>query len=168
MKRIVVIGVGGSGKTTLAKELARRLNLPYIHSDELAWEANWQQPPKAVFLERIAAATGKEEWVFDGNRLSFRGLIWSRANTIVWLDFSLPVVLRRICIRGFRRVVTREELWNGNKENWRRALGGVRASILLLRRRRIELPRLLAEFPHLQVIHLRSPRQALDWLRQLK
>ena len=166
MKRIVVIGVSGSGKTTLAIELARRLKLSCIHADEIRWGANWQRLAQAAFEERIAAATATETWVFDGNRLYLRRLVWRRADTIIWLDYSLPVILRRACIRNFRRVLTRETLWNGNRENWRRAVGGVLQSIraFFLSRRRI--PSAIAEFSHLRVVHLRSPREALDWLCQ--
>jgi adenylate kinase family enzyme len=168
MKRVVVIGVSGSGKTTLANELARRLNIPCIHSDELAWEANWQRVTQAEFLRRIASATEKEDWVFDGSRLSLRDFVWPRATTLVWLDYSLPVVSRRICIRNFGRLMTGEELWNGNKENWRRALGGVRHSMQTFTAQTRRIPSAIAEFPHLKVIRLRSPREALDWLRTVK
>ena len=168
MKRIVVLGLSGSGKTTLAIALARQLRLSCIHADEIRWEANWQRLAQAAFVERIAAATERETWVFDGNRLSLRDLIWPRADTIVWLDYSLPVILRRICIRNFRRVVTKETLWNANKENWRRACRGVCHSIQNFASPRRRIPSAIAQFPHLQVIHLRSPREALDWLRKVK
>jgi adenylate kinase family enzyme len=168
MKRIIVVGVSGSGKTTLAIALARQLELSSIHADEIRWKANWQRVAQAVFAERIAAATQKDAWVFDGTRLSLRHLIWPSADTIVWLDYSLPVVLRRICIRNFRRVLTREKLWNGNRENWRRAFGGVRRSMQMFESQKRRIPSAIAEFPHLQVIQLRSPREAHDWLQKVK
>jgi hypothetical protein len=112
-------------------------------------------------------------WVVDGNYGKVRDIVWSRADTIVWLDYTLPVIMRRLVWRTIRRVVTREELWSGNREGVRGALFS-RDSILLwalrtFRRRRREYPVLLAspEYAHLAVVRLRSPRAADEWLSNL-
>ncbi len=52
----------------------------------------------------------------DGNYGAVRDLVWERADTVVWLDLPRPVVMRRVIFRTVRRAVTREELWNGNRE----------------------------------------------------
>ena len=112
MKRICVIGTSGSGKTTLGKELAQRLCLPFVDSDSFYWQACWQPASQAVLQEQIFAATSGQSWVFDGNYLSLRHFVWQRADTVVWLDFSLFVVMRRVCWRNARRIIGREQLWN--------------------------------------------------------
>jgi hypothetical protein len=57
-----------------------------------------------------------DTWVVDGNHPAVRDLIWRRADTIVWLDYRLALIMWRLMLRTFRRVATREVLWNGNRE----------------------------------------------------
>jgi len=164
-RRIVVVGTTGSGKTTLAGELARRLEVPHVELDALHWEPGWTEAPTDLFRERVTHALSGEAWVADGNYSAVRDIVWSRADTIVWLDYSLPTMLYRLARRTFRRIFTREELWSGNKE---RVLTQFlsRDSIFLwafktYRKRRRTYPTLLAspEHAHLHLVHLRSPRQ---------
>jgi adenylate kinase family enzyme len=119
MQRIVVVGNSGSGKSTLAKGLADRLNLDHTEIDSIYHQADWQPLAEPEFIARIDAATAGDGWVIDGNYSAVRGLIWARADTIVWLDLPRPVVLRQIVWRTLRRVGRRQELWNGNREHWR-------------------------------------------------
>ena len=171
--RIVVVGTTGSGKTTLAGELAQRLEVPHVELDALHWEPNWVEAPIEIFRERVVHAVSGEAWVIDGNYSAVRDIVWSRADTIVWLDYSLPIILCRLTRRTFRRIFTREELWKGNKERmWVQFLS--RDSIFLwalktYRRRRREYPKLLSspEYTHLHLVHLHSPRQARRFLLSL-
>ena len=172
-RQIVVVGTTGSGKTTLAGELARRLEVPHVELDALHWEPGWTEAPTDLFRERVTRALSGEAWVTDGNYSTVRDIVWSRADTIVWLDYSLPTILYRLTRRTFRRIFTREELWSGNKE---RVLTQFlsRDSIFLwafktYRRRRREYPELLSypEHAHLHLVHLRSPRQERRFLLSL-
>lgn len=167
MKRICVIGTSGSGKTTLGKTLAQQLHLPFVDSDSFYWQADWEPTSQDVLREKIFAATAGQSWVFDGNYLSLRHFVWRRADTVVWLDFSLFVVLRRVGWRNARRIIWREQLWNGNRENWRRAWSGVRHSWSTHQGKRSNYPKFLAEFPHLQIARLRSPGQVKRWLNAI-
>jgi adenylate kinase family enzyme len=167
MKRICVIGTSGSGKTTLGKALAQHLRLPFIDSDSFYWQASWQPTSQAVLQEKIFAATSGQAWVFDGNYLSLRHFVWQRADTVVWLDFSLSVVLGRVCWRNTCRIIRREQLWNDNRENWRRAWSGVLHTWSTHQGKRSNYPEFLTEFPHLQIVHLRSSRQAKRWLKAI-
>lgn len=169
-QRIVVIGTTCSGKTTLASQLSARLGVPHIELDALHWEPNWREAPLDVFRARVTQVISADAWIADGNYGKVRDLVWSCADTLIWLDFSLPVVLRRLAKRTLRRALTRQELWNGNRETLR---GGFfsRDSLFLFaikthRRRQNENPMLLAspEYSHLAVIHLRSPREVEHWL----
>jgi len=170
--RIVVIGVTGSGKTTLAGQLSHRLDLPHIELDALHWEENWTPVPKNRFRQKVQAALAGEYWVVDGNYSKVRDLIWPRAQTLIWLDYSLSFILWRQISRGLRRIVTREKLWNNNRETWRKFFS--RDSLILWAikthpRRRREIPQLLkqAEHAHLQTIHLRSAKETEEWLARL-
>jgi len=164
VKRICIIGTSGSGKTTLGKATAQRLHLPFVDSDSFFWQARWQPASQDALQEQVFAATSGNAWVFDGNYLWLRHTLWQRADTIVWLDFSLPIVVGRVCWRNSRRIIGREQLWNGNRENWRRAWSGIQHTWSTYQVKRSTYPQLLSEFPHLHIIHLRSPRQAKQWL----
>jgi adenylate kinase family enzyme len=170
VRRIGVVGTTGSGKTTLARQLAARLGYPHVELDALHWESNWIEAPLEVFRERTARALGGETWVVDGNYSKVRDIVWSRADTIVWLDYLLPVIMWRLVWRTARRVITQEELWNENRERLSTQLFS-RDSIFwwaltTYRRRRREYPVLFKqpEYAHLKVVHLRSPRAAEEWL----
>jgi len=103
-----------------------------------------------------------------------RDLIWRRADTLVWLDYRLSLIMWRLIVRTFRRVATREVLWNGNRERELSAHFFSRDSIFLwalrtygLRRR--EYPALLASpaYAHLRAVRLPSPRATHLWLETL-
>jgi adenylate kinase family enzyme len=173
-RRINVVGTTGSGKTTLAGQLAQRLGYPHIELDALHWEPNWAEAPLEVFRQRTADALSDDCWVVDGNYSKVRDIVWTRADTVVWLDYSLPLILWRLLHRGVRRAATQEELWGGNRETWR-GLFFSRDSLFLwalqtYRRRRREYPELLErpEHAHLRLIHLHSPRKTTTWLASVK
>lgn len=86
MKRIIVVGVTGSGKTTLAKQLARQLGLTYISLDELFWQPNWTESSDAEFFPNVSAAISRETWVLDGSYSRTQHLTWPLADTVVWID----------------------------------------------------------------------------------
>jgi adenylate kinase family enzyme len=125
--RINVRGTTGSGKSTFSAELARRLGVPHIELDALHHGPNWAQPTPEEFRERVAAAlaSARDGWVVDGNYDSKLGsLVTDAADTVVWLDPPLPMVLGRLLRRTLRRIVHRVELWNGNRETWATAFWG--------------------------------------------
>lgn len=168
--RIAVVGTTGSGKTTVSTRLAQALGIPHIELDALHWQPNWVMTSLEVFRQRVVQAVSGPAWVSDGNYRKVRDLVWPRATTLVWLDYSLPVILCQLSRRTLARIVHRETLWNDNRETLRGTFFS-RDSILLwaLRtywRHRAEYTRLLSlpEYAHLQVIILRSPRDTQRWL----
>jgi adenylate kinase family enzyme len=172
MQRIIVVGTTGSGKTTLARQIAARLGYPHVEFDALHWESGWQEAPDPVFRERVAAALSSPCWTADGNYRAVRDIAWSRAETIVWLDYRFSVVFWRLLRRSVTRVFSREELWNGNREELRLLFSRESIMLWLFRsywRRKREFPAQLQqpEYAHLRVIHLRSPRETARWLAAL-
>ncbi len=172
--RTVVVGVTGSGKTTTSARLARILAVPHIELDALHWQPNWVMMETEAFRQLVTQALSGPAWVTDGNYRKARDLIWARATTMVWLDYALPVILWQLTRRTLIRIITREELWNGNRETWRGTFFS-RDSLFLWAlqshpRQRKTYPQFLAspENAHLQLIHLRSPRETNQWLSQLE
>jgi adenylate kinase family enzyme len=172
-QRIVVIGTTGSGKTTLARQLADHLGCPHIEIDAIHWGPHWTEVPLDQFRAQITQALSADRWTIDGNYKVVRDLVWQRADTIIWLDYALPVIMGRLIKRTLRRVITQEELWNGNRESWRTAVFSRDAilwwALKTYRRRRREFPALLArpEYAGLIVVHLHSPRQTRQWLSEM-
>lgn len=117
LSRLVVVGTSGAGKSTAGALLAAKLGSPFIELDELFWGPNWRPKPVERFLSLVRGASAQERWVVAGNYSSARGELWRRTSAIVWLNFSLPVVLRRVILRSVRRVLFREVLWHGNRES---------------------------------------------------
>ena len=172
-KRVVVIGTSGCGKTTFARKLASKIGAAYIELDRLHWEPDWTEAPNDVFRHRIAAELGQANWVVDGNYGKVRDLVWSQADTIVWLDYSWIVVMVRLFWRTMSRLIKQEELWSGNRETWRtQFLSHDSLFLCALRtfpKHRREYPLLFTreEFKHLSVIRLRSPKEGEAWLSRI-
>jgi hypothetical protein len=173
MQRINVVGTSCSGKTRLARELAQRLALPHVEMDALFWGPDWTPVPDDTFRERVTAAARVEGWVMDGGYSPVRDVIWTRADTIVWLDYPMAIVLGRWARRTVSRIRSGEEFWpgSGNRESVRHAFrrDGLLAWILTThRRRRITMAAQLAAHPELARVRLRSPAAADGWLRGVR
>jgi adenylate kinase family enzyme len=170
--RAAVVGSSGSGKTTFARALADRLGSRHVELDALHWEPNWMMAELDVFRARVAEATAGAAWVADGSYSKVRDIVWARADTLIWLDYPLGLVLARLLRRTAGRLWRRQELWNGNRERLRDHLG--RDSLFLWSfqqhgRNRRRYPEALAEpaYAHLCLVRLHSPAEAARWLSSL-
>lgn len=168
--RIAVRGSTGSGKSTLAREAARRLGLPHVELDALHHGPGWREASAEELRARVEAALDDGRgWVVDGNYDGKLGtLVLDRADFVVWIDLPLHVTFGRLWRRTLRRLRTREELWNGNRETWRRTFCD-RESILLWLlqthgRHRREWPE---RFAGREVVRLRTPAEVAGWLEGL-
>ncbi|MDX2394903.1 MULTISPECIES: adenylate kinase [unclassified Streptomyces] len=168
MERVIVAGISGSGKTTMATALAARLGLPRTELDGLYHGPQWVKRPE--FEDDVATFSAEPRWVCEEQYYStLGGLLWTRADTLVWLDLPRRTVMWRVVRRSVLRVVTRRELWNGNRETLREFLfdpehpmrwAWTRHSV-----RRAAIGERLAAHPHLAAIRLRSAREVRHWLR---
>ena len=98
MKKIIVIGCPGSGKSTLSRELHRRIGIPLYHLDLMHWNADRTAVEKYVFLERLSTVLEKEAWIIDGNYASTLELRMRACDTVLFLDYPL-----NICLDGVSR-----------------------------------------------------------------
>ncbi|HLZ31931.1 MAG TPA: AAA family ATPase [Chloroflexota bacterium] len=169
-RRIAVKGASGAGKTTLAAELARRMGVVHVELDALHHGPNWSEPAAAEFRARVRAAmdaASSDGWVIDGNyERKLDALVTDAADTVVWLDLPLRVLLWRLWTRTSRRIRDDVELWNGNRESWRTALWGRESlfqwAIRSFARHRREWPRRYASHPGF--VRLRTPAEIRAWL----
>jgi len=122
VRRVSVVGNAGSGKTSLASELATRLGAPHIELDAIYHQRNWEPLPDGEFQARVANLIRGDTWVVDGNYSLVREQVWRHADTVIWLDLPRPIVMRQLVQRSIRRATLRVELWNGNRERWRNLL----------------------------------------------
>jgi adenylate kinase family enzyme len=106
----------------MARALARSLACPYIELDAIFHQPGWTELAEPEFRRRVDQATEAPSWVVDGNYSVVQDIIWDRADTVVWFDLPFATVMWRTIRRTFRRVLTREELWNGNREPWSNVL----------------------------------------------
>lgn len=120
--RIAVVGPAVSGKSTLARTLGEVLGLPVVEIDALYWEADWGVAEPGEFLSRVNAATTADSWIVDGHYERIWPSIWPRAETVIWLDLPLRILLVRGFRRSWRRWRTKELLWNTNREHLCRQL----------------------------------------------
>jgi len=118
VRRISVVGTSGAGKTTVARQLARNLGVPFVELDAIFHQPGWTPLPAGQFRRRVAELAAGDAWVIDGNYSTVRPLVWARADTVIWIDLPRPLVMRQIIWRTLRRAAFRAELWNGNRERW--------------------------------------------------
>ena len=118
------MGCSGSGKSTFAKRLEADLGYPAIELDSYFHQPGWQQMPDSQFKETVVellanAEEGNGGWIVDGNYLSkLDSLVLSQADVVIWFNLPKSLVMGRVIKRSLRRAITREELWNGNRESF--------------------------------------------------
>jgi len=169
LRRIAVIGGVGSGKTTLAATIAGQLGMPHVELDGLRYEADWKPVADKEFHSRVAQYAGTDRWVIDGNYEATRDIVWVRADLVVWIDYSLPVIISRFVRRTIRRLLRREVFSAGKRERISRLFG--RHSMLLWsirshgpRREKYEGLVASRRYAHAEVVRLRRPSATDEWL----
>lgn len=102
MERILIIGCGGAGKSTLARQLGEKLELPVVHLDKLFWKPGWVEESSEEFDRKLAIELEKTRWIMDGNFNRTMPQRLSKCDTIIYLDFS-----RWACLWGVaKRIIT--------------------------------------------------------------
>jgi adenylate kinase family enzyme len=174
VQRIGVVGNSGSGKTTLAAGLAAALGLPHLELDSIFHQPGWEPLPRAEFRAAVTAFTAAGAWVVDGNYQAVRDIVWSRADTIVWVDPPRRQVMRQVIWRTLSRMARRAELWNGNREPWSNLFRADPEKSIIAwawTHDRVYRERYLAAqadpaHAHLEFIRLRSRTQAAELVRR--
>ena len=166
MERILIIGCGGAGKSTLARQLGEKLNLPVVHLDRLYWKPGWVQESREEFDRKLSLELDKGRWILDGNFNRTMPQRMAKCDTVIYLDFP-----RLTCLLGvMKRILTTygkvrpdmgdgcperfdleflQWVWNYNKNN------------------REQNYRLLNEAAHVQKIILKNRRMVKTFLKNL-
>lgn len=174
-QQILILGRTGSGKTTLARELAAVIGVPHIELDALYFGPNFSTVPLPVLRERTSEAIAGDRWVTDGNKSAVRDLVWPRADTVIWLDYPLRVSLWRLGKRALWRtsVIKAQGAETGGTASlpgqFLAAAKGVLTALRSHSGQRRKYPKMFAEpkNQHLAVVRLRSPRATRRWLSQV-
>lgn len=102
MERILIIGCGGAGKSTMARQLGDKLQIPVVHLDKLFWKPGWVESSREEIDAKIMAEMAKPQWIMDGNYNRTLAERMRHCDTIIYLDFS-----RFACLMGvLKRVIT--------------------------------------------------------------
>lgn len=170
VRRIVIKGTSGAGKTTLARAVSERLRVPCIELDAHHHGPDWRAASAEELRASVAAALDDARgWVVDGNYEAKLGdFVLDRAELVVWLDLPFGTKLWRLVRRTARRWWWSEELWNGNRETLLHTVWGRDALFWWMVRKhwanRRNLPRKLASRRY---VRLRSAEEVAAWLASL-
>lgn len=104
MRRVLVIGSSGSGKSTFAQTLGERAGLPVVHLDRLYWRPGWVPAPEPEFDAAVEAEIARDAWVLDGNYSRTLAFRVAAADTIVFLDRTRASCFARVIRRRFSYV----------------------------------------------------------------
>ncbi len=172
VQRVLIYGVTGSGKTTLARTLGARTGLPW-HSadDEIGWLPSWRERPADEQRALAQAIADQPAWILDTAYGQWKDVIVAQAQLVVALDYPRRVSLLRLLRRTLARTLTRERVCNGNVESIRQALS--RDSIILwhfrsFERKRTRIAEMLDDPAGPTVVRLTSPEQTRQWVADVE
>jgi len=171
MRRVQVEGVSGSGKSTTGRALAERLGVPYVELDALHHGPGWVEATAEELRSRVRPIVAEDGWVIDGSyRAKLGAMVVERADTVVWLDLPIRVWLPRLTWRTLRRMVTGEELWNGNRERFRNLFERPNIFEWAFRKhfeRRRGFAAAVGAHPNARLVRLRSRRAVREFLERV-
>lgn len=168
----MVVGGPGSGKSTVARAAAAAVSAVHVELDSIWWQEGWTHLEPEDFPVRVRERLSQlPRWVADGNYVDeIASEVWPLADGLIWIDIRRWTGFRRAVVRSARRIVTRQELWHGNRESL-----GVLSPRSLLRlwlrwpsySERIQDELASIESGTLTVVRLRSPDEVRRWLGAL-
>lgn len=171
-RRIQIKGSSGSGKTTFATRLSEITGIPYHEGDAIYWRANWAAPTNSEFADRLDKELAGDEWIFDGNYGSQSEFFAKRVETIIILDYSFWLIMRRLLRRCIRDVARKKLMYEHSQQTFRAAfigkMGLVPYTIRTFRRRRRQYDDLETNPGRIQVIRFRYPSEADFFLIDLQ
>lgn len=168
MRKILVIGSGGAGKSTFARRLGETLGIEVFHLDALYWKAGWVETPRPAWRATVETLLARDAWILDGNYSNTLELRLDACDAVVFLDIPRTVCLRRIVKRAFMyRGRTRPDMAEGCDE--RLTLEFVRWVWTYPKKRRPKVLALLARHERDKtIVRLRTQSEIEDFLNRLR
>lgn len=172
--KVIVVGTSGSGKSTLAKRISKKIGTNHIELDSIYNQSNWKPIETSEFIKIVEQRTTSTSWVACGNYFSRLGLeFWKKADLVIWLDYPFYVVLGRLLRRSFKRGLTREHLWNGNRESLRKNFLSKDSVVLHMiktwRKQKVRYEPIFSNstIENVSLVRLRNDRELENFLREL-
>ena len=167
MKRVLIIGSGGAGKSTLARRLGEAIGIEVVHLDRLHWKPNWTSPPKDEWRKTVSEALEKESWIMDGNFGGTMEMRLKACDTVIYMDFPRTICLYRAVKRALTYYnKTRPDMGEGCNEkldleflSWVWNFPKITKPVIEERLKRFGEEK--------TIIRLNSPRATEDFLRNL-
>ena len=168
MKRVLVIGSGGAGKSTFARRLGEKLGLPVIHLDRVYWRSGWVEPPKEEWRRTVEELCAGGGWVMDGNYSGTLDVRLAACDAVVFLDLPRTVCLFRVVKRALRyRGTSRPDMGEGCREQLDKEF--LKFLLWVWDYPRRSRPKVLERLEELsgskQIYRLRSSAEAEEFLR---
>lgn len=183
-RRVAVIGNSGSGKSTLARKIARIIGGKFIELDDIGWLPNWTLRDRDEVRDIVDNLTSfHPRWASAGNYFRSGSTIWTRADTVVWIDFGFMRTFWQLLKRTAWRAWSKERICNGNHESFRHSFCSRESMLLYIvkaywrtrktcagRIRALEQDkRNMRELTDsVRIVHLRSPSEVATWLESLQ
>ena len=166
MERIMIVGCGGAGKSTLARQLGEITGLPVVHLDKLFWHSGWVESTREEIDEKILRELQKEKWIIDGNYMRTMPMRMAHCDTVIFLDFN-----RAVCVWGIlKRYLTnlgkvRSDMPEGcvEKIDWEFFVWVWNFN----KTKREKIYRMLNEAERIETIVLKNRRAVRKFLKQL-
>lgn len=173
--KILIVGTSGSGKSSLAKTLSKKIGILDVELDNLFWKANWTQSEPEEFRQKIINAISKANgFVIHGNYNKVRDITWGNSNIVIWLDYSRSIVMWRVFKRSIFRILNNESLWAGNKESLKKTFFSKDSIILWawntydLRKQQYEELIKNPEFKDLKILRFRHPSETENFVKSIE
>ena len=167
--KIIILGSSCSGKTTLGKRLAKINHAKPIDLDDLNWLPGWKSRSTVEMIAKLENEIwGEKKWIISGNYRDTHSLTMPKATCVIWLDFRLRLVLWRMLKRTIKRIVTKEEICNGNRETIYGTFfdkDNLFSYTIHTYKKRKEQFSVLGElYPHLTIYRIYSPKKLEEFI----
>lgn len=176
MKKIVIIGSPGAGKTTFARKLALILEIKIFHLDHYFWQRNWKEYSREERMQiEQDLMKDKTEWIIEGSYIGSADNRLKAADTIIFLDMPFSLCLRRVIARHIKyHGYGRPDIPDGCTDRIS-PTSALKIFLFPFKGRRVLYEKFetlraheMAFLPEKEIIILSSPEEVEDFLRRQK
>lgn len=172
MNRILVVGTSGSGKTTFARKLSKKLGIVHKELDALFFKDDWVTKSDDEFFTAVENVLKEEKWILDGNFGKTHYLTWPVADTVIWIDRPFWITIYQNFSRSLKRAIKKERIWDdlNNKESLKMLFSKHSVTLWAIQtyhknQVRYEQRMRDEKYSHISFIRLRTPQEIEDFLR---